>query len=209
MANCGDCKYFTPGGGKYDKGHCSYHGSYYYPDDSTCSHYSEGKGERDRYGNRLTCESCKYFSGGGRYSKGQCSYRGYSYYPDEDACSHHASDSSSGGGCFLTSACCYYKGLPDNCRELSLIRSFREELKEKPYGEQLIRLYYRDAPGIVSYIDASPERETIYQEIYETVSRIADWIEQGNKEEALMSYVLMVYELSRKALGEKGEADHE
>lgn len=148
------------------------------------------------------CGSCKYSTeGSGKYSKGTCSWYNREYYPEEKSCSHYAEESS--GGCFLTSACCYYKGLPDNCRELSLIRSFREELKQKPYGEQLVRLYYRDAPGIVSYIDASPERETIYQEIYETVSRIADWIEQGNKEEALMSYVLMVYELSRKALGEK------
>ena len=36
------------------------------------------------------------------------------------------------GGCFLTSACVKFKGLPDDCAELETLRAFREQQAYRP-----------------------------------------------------------------------------
>ena len=70
--------------------------------------------------------------------------------------------------CFITTAVCLTMGKPDNCEELTLMRSFRDEwLRDQPDGETLIADYYKTAPGIVEKINQQPERKAIYKEIYQ------------------------------------------
>ncbi|WP_300569546.1 CFI-box-CTERM domain-containing protein [uncultured Acetatifactor sp.] len=69
--------------------------------------------------------------------------------------------------CFITTAVCLTLGKPDNCEELTLMRSFRDEwLREQPDGAKRIEEYYSIAPTIVARIDGLPERQSIYADIY-------------------------------------------
>ncbi|WP_437920290.1 hypothetical protein [Sphingobacterium sp. LRF_L2] len=50
-------------------------------------------------------------------------------------------------GCFLTTACVYHKGLPDDCYELELLRNLRESfMKPNPDYNALITEYKVIAP---------------------------------------------------------------
>jgi hypothetical protein len=55
--------------------------------------------------------------------------------------------------CFLTTACVKYYGLPDDCKELTILRQFRDHyMKEFKEGRQAIQEYYHLAPKIVEEI---------------------------------------------------------
>lgn len=78
------------------------------------------------------------------------------------------SDYQNASRCFITTAVCLSLGKPDNCEELSVMRSFRDEwLSKQPDGEDLIIDYYNTAPGIVKRIDHEADRKNIYKAIYE------------------------------------------
>lgn len=145
-----------------------------------------------------TCGSCSYYEYAGQYQKGYCSYY-RAYYFSDDSCNHwedNGTFSSGSSGCFLTSACCKYKGLSDDCEELQVLRNFRDSyLREKAYGPELIKCYYEDAPEIVAAIDKSDKREEIYEEIYSKVLQIKEFIEEKKYEEAVVEYMFMLYKL--------------
>ncbi|MGI6012367.1 MAG: CFI-box-CTERM domain-containing protein [Ruminococcus sp.] len=143
------------------------------------------------------CGSCKHYTFEGDYSKGYCSMRRTYYYPD-DSCQYWTDRGGSSGFCFLTTACCEYKGLPDDCRELETLRRFRDTyLKQKPYGQEMIDCYYEDAPEIVKKLKKHPERVKIYNEMYEKIRDIMDLIEKEDLKEATIEYLFMVYKLKR------------
>lgn len=105
--------------------------------------------------------------------------------------------------CYLTSACVRYRGLPDDCRELTTLRAFRDGyMKQLPDGEALIAEYYKKAPAIVAAIDASSERDRIYDEIYEIVERCVAMISAGENEKTLSLYCDMVRRYADLAEGE-------
>lgn len=78
------------------------------------------------------------------------------------------SDTSSGsGGCYLTTACMKHmqENFDDNCYFLDILRWFRDKfvsIEDKNH-------YYEVAPVIVSTIDSIPEKDTIYQYIYDNI----------------------------------------
>lgn len=191
MSRCEDCTYFTQPQSKYSKGECTWYNTEYYPEDKTCSHFNPG--------NSSTCGNCEHFTApDSRYSKGLCTWYDREYYADESACSKFSS-SSSGGGCYLTTACCEFKGLADDCYELTVLRRFRDTyLKEQPFGETLIATYYEDAPSIVKKIDNHSDRAGIYEDIYVKLCEIVKIIESGKNDYAIISYMSMVYGLHRK-----------
>lgn len=90
------------------------------------------------------------------------------------------------GGCFLTTACCEYKGLPDNCEELQTLREFRDTY----VPEFLVVEYYKTAPAITKMLD-DKQLEYIYGVVCECVRDI----KQGRKESALNRYTNMFTEL--------------
>lgn len=112
---------------------------------------------------------------------------------DYDDCPIYKGNDS--GGCFLTSACTEARGLPDDCHELTVLRSFRDGyLRSQPEGEAEIAEYYAVAPKVVDAIlskaDAAEAFDAIYRELVEPCVAM---IERGENVEAhalYRSYVL-------------------
>ena len=161
----------------------------------------------------MPCFSCNYFSEGrGRNGESLIGGRGFCRMWDEiyskyhDECRHYsptwyASSKKGTGlgepdsGCFLTGACVGYLGLPDDCKELTVLRAFRDNvLKASPEGVRLVEEYYAIAPALVEKINHSPNKDTIYQAIYERICQCIRAIEDGEKEKAIALYKEMVKE---------------
>ena len=146
-----------------------------------------------------TCGTCKYYEYAGQNKKGYCTWH-KSYYYHDDTCNHYIkSDSYNSGssGCFLTTACCEYKGLADNCYELETIRRLRDKyIVNQPYGEEMIRCYYKEAPIIVENIRNSEDSAVILEYTYNTISKIVKSIENGNNDEAIILYMMLFHNLS-------------
>lgn len=115
------------------------------------------------------------------------------YYYDE--CPIYRNDSS--GGCYLTSACVGFKGLPDDCYELETLRHYRDSwLKESEDGLKVIAEYYAIAPKIVKNIDKLEDRDRIYERIYEDmVIPCVKFIEEERYQETLELYRDMTLKL--------------
>ena len=126
--------------------------------------------------------------------------RDYNY----DECPIYKGDSS--GGCFLTSACAEARGLPDDCHELTVLRSFRDGyLRSQPEGEAEIAEYYAVAPKIVEAIRRKSNCVELFDAIYrELVEPCVAMIERGENVEAhtlYRTYVLQLKDYTEK----KGE----
>lgn len=143
-----------------------------------------------------TCGCCMNFEFEGNHCKGYCRYYKCYYWPD-DSCRHYEEvEHTSGSGCFLTTACCQHKGLPDDCHELQTLRKFRDEkLMTTDFGKEMIRRYYRDAPEIVEKLDTRPDKGEIYGRVYEKICQIVELAENGNDGQATIEYLLMTYDL--------------
>lgn len=113
-------------------------------------------------------------------------------------CPIYKGDSS--GGCYLTSACMYAKGLPDDCYELEALRNFRDTwLKCSEEGNAVIKKYYEIAPKIVSAINDTKHSKAVYDMIYEKmVKPCVELIEQKKYEETLELYRRMTLQLEKE-----------
>ncbi len=94
------------------------------------------------------------------------------------------------GGCYLTSACVEAKGLPDDCRELTVLRNFRDGyMRTTSTGTADICEYYHTAPVIVEKIKSLPNAKEIFDRLYsELVIPCVEMIESGKNEEAYTAY---------------------
>lgn len=111
------------------------------------------------------------------------------------------SGSDDKGGCFITTACTSFYGLPDNCRQLTTLRSFRDNvLLRTEAGREAVLAYYRIAPKLVAYIDGSPDRDQELSEIFQNVTFCTKLIEKGKFHDAYENYASMMDQLSRKYL---------
>ncbi len=146
----------------------------------------------------MSCEKCKHYDENERSgSKGYCTYYRNYVYPDDRSCSKFIENGSS-GGCFLTSACCSYLGLPDNCEELTILRTYRDTyLKSINNGQNIIDEYYDIAPAIVEKINNDPEKNTVYEKIYGIIKNCVSLISENNNEKALKEYQKMVINLKK------------
>lgn len=144
------------------------------------------------------CGNCSDYTYEGDNYKGYCSYTRHYYYPRESACSAFAEGTENvyHGNCFLTTACCEWKGLPDDCPELTDLRRFRDcYLQQTPEGRALVVEYYRIAPGIVDKLKASPEKDRWMRYIYQEIQSVRTMINSGQYDEAVEAYRLMVMHL--------------
>lgn len=154
------------------------------------------------YVEKYKCGSCREYEYEGKNKKGYCKwYRAY-YYPD-DSCSHWVqsdSVSDTSGGCYLTTACVNYKGLSDDCYELTILREFRDGyMSEMAHGKDDVREYYEKAPQIVKAIDSCANKELEYESIYSgVIVPCVQMIENGNNEGAYILYKDMVNRLQEK-----------
>ena len=104
------------------------------------------------------------------------------------------------GGCYLTSACIYAKGLSDDCYELETLRRFRDTwLKNFKKGKDVIKQYYEIAPKIVSAINETKNSKLVYDMLYEKmVKPCVTFIEQEKYQEALELYQRMTLQLEKE-----------
>ena len=117
----------------------------------------------------------------------------YKYGGDIEDCGYFE-DKNESSGCFMTSACVDYLGKEDDCYELEMMRKFRDEkLCRMPGGKAMIKEYYEVAPGIVKKINASKEKGTYYQDIYNTILNCIDKINAHEDKRAVALYLGMFY----------------
>lgn len=102
--------------------------------------------------------------------------------------------------CYITTAVCESQGKPDDCYELELLRSYRDDyLLATDGGEELVKEYYNIAPTIVNRIGRQENSEEIYSEIWDCwLSECIHLIEAGEKEACREKYMDMVYELKER-----------
>lgn len=103
-------------------------------------------------------------------------------------------DAGLDSGCYITTAVCEEFGRPDDCYELTALRSFRDNwLAKQPDGEALIKEYYATAPGIVKSIDSLKNRTEIYRFINEKfITKCMSFIESNQLNDCKMTYIKMV-----------------
>jgi len=108
----------------------------------------------------------------------------------------------SGGGCYITTATMNYLNKPDDCYELNTFREFRDTwLAEQTDGKELINRYYEIAPKIVNLIDDSPDRETVYNQIWtDYLSKCLYLIETNQYSECKDLYIDMVHYLEKEVV---------
>lgn len=105
----------------------------------------------------------------------------------------------SGGLCFLTTAVCQYKGLPDNCHELEVLREFRDNhLLKTDEGRKMVQQYYSIAPDIANRLN----NKTDLEQVWFTVCNCVNLVESHQYQKAINSYKSMV-NLMRERLLEK------
>ncbi len=118
------------------------------------------------------------------------------------SCPIYSKYHSSTDDCFLTTACTNAKGLPDDCRELTVLRAFRDGyLSDQDYGKDEISEYYRIAPAIVDAINSREFPCRIWEELYvNLVTPCVRFIEEDKNEEAHELYRTWVKNLSAEYL---------
>ncbi|GEM_PF-1321020 len=106
------------------------------------------------------------------------------------------------GGCFITTAVCDSFGKADDCYELTMFRSFRDNwLLNQTNGKDLIDEYYRIAPRIVDKINQLSDSKKIYFDIWEQYLKpCLSYIEKKDYLLCTEKYVEMVQGLKNKYL---------
>jgi len=104
-----------------------------------------------------------------------------------------------GGCCYITTACVDSMGLSDDCDELTTLRNFRDTyLMNKDNGQELIDLYYSNAPQIVASIHRRPDKELILKELFGIIKNCVNAIKAGDNEYAFQTYCDMVLKLKEE-----------
>lgn len=96
--------------------------------------------------------------------------------------------------CYITTAICDTLNLDDNCKELSLLRHYRDEiLVNYPEGKDIIKEYYNIAPTMVKRINRESNCKEIYETLYkEYISICVNDIENSMFDECKEKYIEMV-----------------
>ena len=147
-----------------------------------------------------TCGECALWQGSqdvNSYGERWCSYSRRYEKADQNTYGCRGfveGGSSSSGGCFLTTACVTHKGLPDDCRELTVMRRVRDEwLVHQPGGKEKIDEYYRIAPGIVKKIGMREDCVGVWEKLYQKyLLPCVAAAEEGKNETAYEIYCEMI-----------------
>jgi hypothetical protein len=103
------------------------------------------------------------------------------------------------GFCFITTACVQARGLPDDCLELTTLRTFRDRyIATMHNGKAMIKVYYENSPMIVEAINQRPDARAIYDGLYDVICMCVRYIQEGAYESAFQMYVDMVIELRNR-----------
>ena len=106
-------------------------------------------------------------------------------------------NSSSKGGCFITTAVCNSMNLPDDCYELTTFRKFRDTyMMENDDKRNDVSEYYEIAPKICESINKLYNSNAIYRSILcDYLMPVLHEIEAGNNQRAYDLYKMMVLTL--------------
>ncbi len=83
------------------------------------------------------------------------------------------------------------------------MRNFRDNyiLKQVTGGKELVDNYYKTAPKIVAKIEKDPNKEKVYEHIYNHyLTKCIKFIENKEYEKALQTYTNLVMRLNEKYL---------
>ena len=96
--------------------------------------------------------------------------------------------------CFITTAVCEYFGKSDDCKELTILRDYRDKwLKNQPDGQKLIDEYYKIAPSIVVDMKNSDNYSEICEELLtKYINPCIELINQKKFNECKNLYIEMV-----------------
>ena len=142
--------------------------------------------------NEYTCGQC-----GRLRENGTCGYSRRKRFKNDRVCYEFKPKDD----CFLTSACVEYMGLPDDCEELTALRSFRDGfLKNQLDGVQLIEEYYEIAPAILQKIKESGNKANYFNYIFGVITKCVGLLDEQKNEEVLSEYKNMVLTLKNKLL---------
>jgi len=99
-------------------------------------------------------------------------------------------------GCYLTTACVNYKGLDDNCSELTAMRLLRAHYVNETGYVELINEYYELAPFIIEGINQESNPNEIYEQIYQSVKICETAVNNEDWATAHDEYLEMYYQLA-------------
>ena len=100
-------------------------------------------------------------------------------------------------GCFITTAACHFRGLPDDCYELQQLRSFRDNhLMQTPGGNALVDRYYSEAPDIASRLTQPEDLKYAWS----AIACCVRFIEEEEYELAVQKYREMFEKLSDRVV---------
>lgn len=102
--------------------------------------------------------------------------------------------------CFVTTAVCQGLRKPQDCKEIILMKQFRDGyFSESAEGKQLIQEYYDIAPTIVKRISREADPEEKYRYLWNTyIKKCVDHIENGRNEQCSSLYETMMSELKEE-----------
>jgi hypothetical protein len=104
-------------------------------------------------------------------------------------------DKTKKSGCFLTTAVCNYKGFLDDCYELNVLRSFRDDyLLATEDGVEIVNYYYDIAPALAACLIEKADLEQVWSAVADCVIAI----ESGRHKDAIVIYKAMVHMLQEK-----------
>src|SRR3989344_3180218 len=107
----------------------------------------------------------------------------------------------SGGGCYLTTACTKAMNLPDDCYELNVLRSFRDNiLMSQPTGKKAVREYYDMAPEIVQAVEEQEDAQVIWRSVYRDIGQAVSLVLSNDFEGALKHYKKLSLDLKQRYL---------
>jgi len=99
--------------------------------------------------------------------------------------------------CYITTAVCNSLNMSENCKELTMLKDYRDNilLKEKG-GEAIVNDYYDIAPTIVKRINKSDNCNEIYKTLYtDHISKCIEDIENKQFDACKEQYMKMINEL--------------
>ena len=102
--------------------------------------------------------------------------------------------------CYVTTAVCQALNLGEDCRELKLLKEYRDNIFiNQNNGADYISEYYNIAPTIVKRINKSEDSDKVYASLYtDYISKCIESIENKQYEACKDRYIAMVNELKQK-----------
>ena len=130
------------------------------------------------------------------------SYEGWQDNGWSNSSGNWGDSGSSGGGCYITTACVNYKGMADDCHEMEILRQYRDILVREDEGFRAKVLeYYRKAPLIVQHIENDKAKDSVLEGLYQNmILPCVAFLEIGETEEAKAVYLDSYERLTKKYL---------